>query len=817
MSRRFVLWLLLFLSGAAALAYEVVWIRLLSLSLSITVYSLTTVLCAFMGGLALGSGLASAVADGIRRPLVAFAAAEIGIAICGLALPSALQGLGPAYAGFHDLLGGEGALLGAARFLLAAGLLLVPCTLMGFTLPVLCRLVIDREGIAGGAAGALYAANTLGAVVGCIAAGFALIPAVGLFATSAGAALVNLGVAAAALALRSRFELAPVAAARRAELPPDAWLAAAAFAISGFAAMGYEVLWTRALEHYTHNSTYAYTAMLAVFLGGIGLGSAAGARIADRVRSPLLALAGLQLGVAASVVVGLRVFMSFERLVPAVTEALGGLSSWPRVVALLFAEASVTMLGTTLLLGATFPVVVRLAVGRLDAVGRSVGFVYLANTLGSIAGALAVGFLVLPALGVRGSFLALVCLGLALAAALALREPRRPASRAVLSGAVACGAGALVLLPPTLFQDQYAARFGRLLFYREEVTDTVMVTEAADGSRVIRYADGRGTAGTPTFREDRMYAHIPLLLHRGPSRVLQIGFGVGNTLSSTLVHPIAAVDCVELSPGVVDAEGFFRATNRDPLADPRARLVIGDGRNFVLTTHARYDVIRMDPPELHTAGVVNLYTREFFELALSRLAPHGIFSVWINAVMTPMDDIRLLLRTLADVFPHVSVWTGPAQYSWVMNASREPHDPDLRRLAEAFASPTLRADLESIGIRSPFDFLEHFVFSGAAVSEFAGGGPLVTDDHTRLDFSVPRSPDAYYGIANYNTNAWLVELMDPRARRGFAERAFLAKVAELRSHRRPVLPELRNVEAAGYERGAVERRLAGGSAAPTPR
>src|SRR5262245_10813482 len=577
--------------------------------------------------------------------------------------------------------------------------------------------------------------------------------------------------------------------------------------------MGYEVLWTRALEHYTHNSTYAYTAMLAVFLAGIALGSAAGARVADRVRSPWLAVALLQLGIAASVVVGLLVFMRFESLVPAVTEALGGLRSWPRVVALLFAEAAVTMLGTTLLLGAMFPLVVRLAVGRLDAVGRSVGFVYLANTVGSIAGALAVGFLVLPALGVRGSFLALALANLSLAGLLALGAERRRERLGVLAAAAAVGAGAFLLLPPALFRDQYAARFGRILFYREEVTDTVMVTEGADGSRVIRYADGRGTAGTATYREDRMYAHIPLLLHPGPRRVLQIGFGVGNTLSSTLAHPVESVDCVELSPGVVDAESFFRATNRDPLADPRVRLVIGDGRHFVLTSDELYDVIRMDPPELHTAGVVNLYTREFFELVRARLAPGGLFSVWINAVMTPIDDIRMLLRTLAAVFPYVSVWTGPAQYSWVMNASLEPHDPDLRRLAGAFASPPLRADLESIGIRTPFEILDHYVFSGDAVAEFAGEGPLVTDDHTRLDFSVPRASDAYYGIANYNTNAWLVELMDPRRRKGSAERAFLAKVAELRSHRRPVLPELRNVEAAGYERGAVERMLAGGSEA----
>jgi spermidine synthase len=724
-----------------------------------------------------------------------------------------LARLDPVYVWLHHSIGGEGPELAATRFLLAAAILLVPCTLMGFTLPVLSRAVINREGVAGRGAGALYAANTLGAVAGCTLAGFVWIPAFGLFSTSVAAALLNLGVAAAAIAIGGRFEPAPAAIVAGAT-PRAIGLAATVFAVSGFAAMGYEVLWTRALQHYMHNSTYAYTAMLAVFLAGIGLGSAASARVADRLRSPHLALAALQLLIALSVIVGLRVFMSFERLVPAASQALGGLDSWPRVLTLIFTEAALTMLATTLLLGAMFPLVVRLAVDRPDAVGRSVGIVYVANTLGCIAGSLVTGFIALPALGVRGGFLALMHLNLGIAAVLALREQRTPQAVAIAAAAAVSSVLAITLLPATLFPDGFAARFGRILFYREEVTDTVMVTETENGSRMIRYADGRGTAGTPTVREDRMYAHIPLLLHPAAQRVLQIGFGVGNTLSSTLVHPVTRVDCVELSPGVVDAAPFFRETNRDALSDPRVRLVITDGRNFVLTSSDRYDVIRMDPPELHTAGVVNLYTREFFEQVRLHLAPGGVFSAWINAVMTPIDDIRLLLRTLLDVFPHVSVWTGPAQYSWVMNASVEPLDPDLQRLTRAFTDATLRADLATIGIATPFDFLDHFVISGAELRELAGEGPLVTDDHTRLDFSVPRSRDAYYGIANYNTDAWLVEFMVSAGRESAAAELFLEKIAELRAHRRPVLPYLRNVAAAGYGPAEVSARLPGVESAP---
>src|SRR5438552_17137364 len=152
------------------------------------------------------------------------------------------------------------------------------------------------------------------------------------------------------------------------------------------------------------------------------------------------------------------------------------------------------------------------------------------------------------------------------------------------------------------------------------------------------------------------------LLHPAARRVLNICFGVGNSLAAVAAHPIERVDAVELSPGVVDAAGFFRDTNHDVLADPRVRLTIADGRNFLLASHERWDVIRLDPPELHTAGVVNLYTREFYALARDRLAPGGLFSIWVNVVMTPEADLRLLVRTVASVFPQVCVWRGPLRY-----------------------------------------------------------------------------------------------------------------------------------------------------------
>jgi len=788
--RSLVLLIFFFFSGAAALAYEIVWIRLLSLTLSITVYALTTVLCAFMAGLAIGSAISARIADRVERPMSGFGLIEIGIGLCGVAIPFVLTTLlPPLFITIYDAFGGEGALFGSSRFLLAFLVLLLPTTLMGITLPLLSRAIIGQEDTVGLGAGALYAANTLGAVTGCVLAGFVLIPQLGLLGTSAAAATMNLGIGTLALLL-GREHRAPVAvpAKNPPAVRPSAIvvLVAVAYAVSGFTAMGYEILWTRALEHYTHNSTYAYTAILATFLLGLGVGSALIARFADRFTRPVLTIGIVQVAIALSVLAALGLYQDYESLIPALFKAKGGVTSFSRAVVLIFTEAGLALLVTTLLLGAMFPLVTRVAVESLQTMGRRIGIVYLLNTLGSILGSLLVGFFLLPALGMRDSFLALVMVNLAIGAALALWQRRDRAALSVAIASAATAAAAFLLVPPDFFEAQFRARFHEILFFREEVTDTVMVTEDKNGMRMIRYSDGRGTAGTGTVIGDRIYGHIPLLLHPAPKRVLQIAFGVGNSLWSVLQHPVEHVDCVELSPGVIDAAEYFAETNRDSLHDPRVSLHVTDGRNFLLTSKERYDIIRLDPPELHTRGVVNLYTREFYELARDHLAPGGIFSIWVNVAMTPEEDMRHLLRTVLDVFPYVTVWNDPGKFSWIINGSMEPRPPDLALLRKKWKRPAVREDLREISIRDPYEFLTNFVFDENGAREFAGPGPLVVDDKTILDFSVPRSQDSFFGVGNLNTAYFLFgegKTIDPKL---FG--AFLRKTVAMAAHKKPVAP-----------------------------
>jgi spermidine synthase len=682
--------------------------------------------------------------------------------------------------------------------------LLVPCTLMGATLPLLSRAAVDRPERVARGTGGLYAWNTLGAVAGCVAAGFALVPALGMFRASLVAAGLNalVGTTAVALGMRSRADVpgtgAAVAPAQ--PLPRQARLAVLAFSVSGFTSLGYEVLWTRALEQFTHNSTYAYSAMLATFLLGIGGGSALAAARADRGRNPLAVLGVIQIAIALSVLLALLVYPALLVGIPAAAAAAGGLGSWGRAIALIFAVSGVTLLATTLLFGAAFPFVARALVDAVGVVGRRVAIAYTANTLAAIAGAVAVGFWLLPALGLRGAFLVLVAGNAAAGAALLFAAaPRRDAL--VAAGVAAAGVVlALAAIPRDLFRHTFEARFGKLLMYREQTTDIVMVTEGPPGHAVIRFGDGRGTAGTITAWEDRSYAHAAMLLHPDPRRVLSICFGAGNSLSSLTQYPVERIDAVELSPGVVEAAPFFGATNRSVLADPRVHLSIRDGRNFLLTSHDRFDVIRLDPPELHTAGVVNLYTLEFFELAREHLAPGGLFSIWVNVVMTPEEDVRAIVRTAAEAFPYVSVWHSPQLYSWVIDGSVEPRPPDLRVLARHFADPRVRADLESIAIREPADFLAYFVMAGPQVREWADGAPIITDDRTRLDFTVPRSLLSNYGLSNSNTNDWLLELMSRDPGRD-------VKTLRMCTHKRPVAGHLVDGDATAAELSALAARV----------
>ena len=341
-----------------------------------------------------------------------------------------------------------------------------------------------------------------------------------------------------------------------------------------------------------------------------------------------------------------------------------------------------------LLLGAVFPLTLELAPAS-DRPARLVGRLYAVNAVGCVAGAVLGTFVLVALLGTRGALLLLAWLPAADRALGPARgdpvEDGAHGDRGLFVAALA--GGSLLAAPRGFYQDLFEKRFGRVVWFAEGVTETVAVCEHKDGSRWIQFSDGRGASGTWSFQGGWLYAHLPLLLHPRPRSAAVICFGTGNTLGAASVHPLEALDGIELSPEVVKAAPLFAATNHDVATSGRARIVIEDGRSYMLATDRRYDVITEEPPLVHTAGVVNLYSRDFYELCSRRLTDDGIMAVWLATWELETVEMRMLVRAFVDAFPHASLWDCTHPGEWLLIGSKKPLRIDLDALAARMADP----------------------------------------------------------------------------------------------------------------------------------
>jgi spermidine synthase len=775
---------LFFLSGALALLYEVVWFRRLHLALGVSIFAVGAVVSAFMLGLAAGSRWASRSSWLRRSPLAAYAGLEIGIALFALAFPAIVGGLEALYPALFRLLEGHFLVLSLARFALAFLLLLPPTFLMGASLPAIAEATVAPPGELARRVAWLYALNTVGGVVGTLAAGFFLIEHLGITRSLLVGAAASALVAAAAFALsrhpahrRRPSERAeePVTPRRRSEgrgRPPVAALATAAALVAGTVSLASEIVWTRALVFFVHNSTYAFSAILAVYLLGIAGGASLATRFVratgDAVRFLAVTLFASSAGLLGAIAVyrhlpALAALLAgAHRPAPGVSGVSGAAAvlvwSWGAALVILFGQVLAVLFLPALFLGAVFPLTLELveASGRPPA--ERVGRLYAVNTVGSVAGAVLGTFVLVTLFGTRGALLLLAWLPVPVAL-WALREAggKRPPGVLLASLLLAALAGgSLVAAPAGFYRDLFERRFGPVVWFSEGVSETVAVCDHRDGSRWIQFSDGRGASGTWSFQGGWLYAHLPLLLHPRPQSAAVICFGTGNTLGAASLHPLKALDGIELSPEVVKAAPLFARTNHDVVTSGRARIVIEDGRNFLLAAGKRYDVISEEPPLVHTAGVVNLYSRDFYELCSRRLTDDGILAVWLATWELEAPELRMLVRAFVDAFPYASVWdcTHPAE--WLLIGSRKPLRLDVDALAARMAEPAVAHDLARIdadlgGIRTPADLLSLHLMGRDAMVRFAGDAAPVTDDRTVVDFTTPRHARANFGLGEWVT------------------------------------------------------------------
>ena len=736
-------YLVFFFSGASALVYQVLWSRWLGLVFGNTTASVSIVLASFMCGLALGSIVIGGRLQRIRRPLRAYALVEVGIGAFAFAFPAISSVIESVFTALIQPDTPSGVAL-SIRAALAFAVLLVPTALMGATLPLLADFfrrnpMVSREW----KAGALYAANTLGAAAGVLVTSLVLIELLGVRTTTLLAALLNFGVAWIAWRLGGAddalVEEEPRPATSR--LPTNARLAIAVLTATGGLALAAEVLWTRTMETLLGTSTYAFSCIVFVFLVGIAAGSWVMSLFVARIVDKASTLLVLVLFMAVWMVAGIFLFRFLATHIGARPGELVALTT----IFLIYLKVAVLLAPLAVASGACFPLVTHiLAPTGSEAGGALVARAYFRNTVGSVCGSLVAGFIVAPLFDYMPS-LFVIAAGYALcgaAGALSLwsdDKRQRSRLRIAVGGAVVC-TGVLFLFARDIpYSERLVGLSGnKVVFHRPGIQAVTTAVRRPDR----KFADAllvNGIGMTSRVTDTKIMAHLPLVLHPAPHDTLVICFGMGTTYRSALSHG-GNVTVVELVGGVLEAFPCFYQDAAEVLANPRGRRIVNDGRNFLATSRERFDVITLDPPPpIDAAGVNNLYSLDFIELARDRLKEGGIMAHWLPFAGTGsgVDDKRsfqMLLNTFRTAFPYVYTLRGYNRVGLHLIGSMQPIDTSIEKIEARLRAPAVARDLRELD-DVPVSFFANLAPEPPPQPELL----IVTDDHPLLEFYVLRT------------------------------------------------------------------------------
>ncbi|CAN5889458.1 fused MFS/spermidine synthase [soil metagenome] len=773
------------LSGALGLVYEVAFNKYLALVFGATAYASSAVLVAFMGGLALGAYLAGRVEHRLRRPLLAYALVELTIGAFCMLVPLTFQALSHVYVGAVAKNPDSLAMLSVVRAGLAVVVVLLPACGMGATLPLLARFVQREDpAFARRRLARFYAINTFGGAAGSLISAYTVIPALGLSWTMRTTAALSLGIGVVALVVGwsawypgtpHDAEEAPDAA----EVPfRDALVLSAG---SGLLVFGCEVVFVHLLALVIGTSVYAFGLMLAIFLVCLSLGTPLATMLARRFASgaPAIAFAIAGLALLASLIV-------WDRL-PGLFIALGpSVRSWTARELTRGLAATLALIVPVVAMGTTFPLVLRAA--RARSVGADVGRLTVANTLGSIAGSIAGGFVVLPALGSQRG---LIAIGLAyLAFAWFARRHAAPAhpsrARSHVTALVAAAVVLAVLLPrwnlarltsgANVYFDEGVVPQGIVESSREDVHGGVTtVVRGADGTRTLLTNGKFQGNDTREVTDNRGFAHLPVVFAKHRSRAMVIGLGTGTSAGTMAAYDFSTIDIVELSPAIVDAaRDVFGEVNRHVLDDPRVHVILEDGRNVLLTRKEPLDVVSVELTSVWFAGAGNLYNKEFYQLVSARLAEGGVLQQWFQLHHTNRRIVAATMASLRSVFPYVIVAVSGHQGQLL--ASREPLVVRREHVADLEAVGGVRATLEGGHL---LDYVKRVLIDEGGVDRFLCetadrnsidlADLVSTDDNMFLEYATPKTnvpsaddiPDTVGYLGGYKTRRTIPDHLRP--------------------------------------------------------
>lgn len=738
-------WLLFLASGFAGLVYQVLWMRQLGILFGNGSYAAATTLAAFFLGIAAGGAVFGRRAGGVARPLRAYGWLEAGVALTALLYFGLLAAFHGLYAPLFAWLGDAPAAFVAVKFALALLVLFPPAFFMGGTLPLLSQYLVRRADALGSTAARLYAVNTLGAALGAYLAAFFLVRHLGVTHSYGVALATTASVAGLALWLGRRplpvqTPAPPASDATASDLSPQ--LVRALAFLSGLATLALEVLWTRMFAQVLQNSVYTFALILVTFLVALTLGALLAASLARRAAAPRPTL--LVLLVGGALLVGSSPF-SFWWLTDGL-QYLASDSGFVEYVLRVFGGAAAVLLLPAAWLGILFPYLLKVAEPWSRGPGRTVGELAALNTLGGVAGALIAGFVLLGSLGLWNS-LRLVAAAYAVGALwLAPGSGRR-----ILAAAAPVAALLLLLYPLDASQLPLVTPNPgeHIVEVLEGSAATVAVVQRPDSVR-IKLNNYYGLGGSGDRRQEAREAHLPLALHPDPHSAFFLGLGTGITAGAALLHPLDRVLVAELVPEVIAASRrHFGPWLHGLFEDPRASVLVEDGRNLLAGTDERFDVIIGDLFLPWKAGTGSLYARELFEAGRDRLAPGGLYAQWLLMIQLSEEEFGSIARTFAEVFPRATLWRGNYRLSHpllLLLGERDPQplDPEslTRRLAEVarLESGTGRPGAGIGRNASPAtadELLLYYQGNLSAAREILAAYPLNSDDRPFIEYSAP--------------------------------------------------------------------------------
>ena len=733
-----------FLSGLTSLLFEVLWSRQFVTVFGNSSYAISIVLCAYMAGIGLGGLLGGRLADRLNRRILAFAVVQAVIAFCALAIPPMLDWIRLLVPTLSVLSPNSLLISTLARFGLSFAILVVPCFLMGTTLPLLVRAVTDSDKIIGSRIGLLYCVNTLGAALGCLAGGFWLTSTFGLYGTNLIAVIINFAIAVLALAISMHKAAVPAVVPNpQTQITGDyqeprissAVLLAIGF-FNGLAALACEVLWIRYIS-FMVNSTYVFPTILCIYLLGAGLGSLLYGLLAGRIRRPVQTLGIVELLMAifvpASFIASAFVFINGSPPMPD--------------------QKGIVLLAVfvpTALMGFAFPLLCTVYGRGLQTLGSRTGLLFAINTIGTILGALLPMFLFIPFLGIQLSLLLVSVLygAMGLVLLILTNLKNRLSMGAVTLPAAVIYTITLYLLfavvpsdiCPRVFlaTDFDLAKHTDILFYREGRTGTAVVTQNRINNCRTVYINGVSEVPLlyPHLLCFKMIGDLAPMLHPAPDDVLMICFGGGIAAGAASILPdVKSLTIVDMERSVVKAASILSQENNNLLQNPKAKVVIDDGRNYIMTSPRKWPVIISDSTHPKSGDSWVLYTQEFYGKVRDHLTPDGVFVEWVPIHSLRLEEFKIITRTFQSVFPHSSLWVvhgadekGQFVAYVLLAATPGPMKIDVAKLQARLSAESVRRDLEPYGLHTPAGFLDSFVCAEDAFRRWTGAGPVNTDD-----------------------------------------------------------------------------------------